>query len=218
MQNSIPTPTQSQIDIGPFTFHFYALCIIAGIAIAIWLGDRRFRRFGDAADLDLRSVVSEVAVIAVPAGIIGGRLYHVATSPSAYFGSSGELLDILKIWKGGLGIWGAISLGALGAHFAYRRAQKERDLPSFKIFLDALAPGILLAQADLDRRVMGYLKLSIPPSYMKQFVQRCSQCCSLNLARRGMLDQSSISILQVIHWQGSLSKVFVLTLPTTCLG
>lgn len=147
MQNSIPTPTQSQIDIGPFTFHFYALCIIAGIAIAIWLGDRRFRRFGDAAGLDLRSVVSEVAVIAVPAGIIGGRLYHVATSPSAYFGSSGELLDILKIWKGGLGIWGAISLGALGALFAYRRAQKERDLPSFKIFLDALAPGLLLAQA-----------------------------------------------------------------------
>jgi prolipoprotein diacylglyceryl transferase len=147
MRFSIPTPTQSQIDIGPFTFHYYALCIIAGIAIAIWLGDRRFRRFGEQSGFDLKSVVSDVAVIAVPSGIIGGRLYHVATSPSAYFGSNGEILDILKIWKGGLGIWGAISLGALGAFIAYRRAQRERELPSFRTFLDALAPGILLAQA-----------------------------------------------------------------------
>ena len=102
MRYSIPTPTQSQIDIGPLTFNYYALCIIAGIAIAIWLGDRRFRRYGEAAGLDLKNVVSDVAVIAVPAGIIGGRLYHVATSPSGYFGGNGELLDILKIWKGGL--------------------------------------------------------------------------------------------------------------------
>jgi len=147
MRNSIPTPTQSQIDIGPLTLHFYALCIIAGIAIAIWLGDRRLRSFGNSAGLDLTGVVSEVAVIAVPAGVIGGRLYHVLTSPEQYFGSGGSLLSILKIWNGGLGIWGAIALGVLGALVAYRRMGRERELPSFKTFLDALAPGILLAQA-----------------------------------------------------------------------
>jgi prolipoprotein diacylglyceryl transferase len=147
MRYSIPTPTQSQIDIGPLTFHFYALCIIAGIAIAIWLGDRRLRSFGNSAGLDLTGVVSEVAVIAIPAGVIGGRLYHVVTSPEQYFGSGGSLLSILKIWNGGLGIWGAIALGVLGALVAYRRMGRERELPSFKTFLDALAPGILLAQA-----------------------------------------------------------------------
>lgn len=147
MRSSIPTPTLSQIDIGPLTVHFYALCIIAGIAFAIWLGDRRLSNYGNSADIDLTGVVSEVAVIAVPAGIIGGRLYHVVTTPELYFGSSGDLLAILKIWQGGLGIWGAIALGVLGALFAYRRIGKERALPSFKVLLDALAPGILLAQA-----------------------------------------------------------------------
>jgi prolipoprotein diacylglyceryl transferase len=147
MRSSIPTPTLSQIAIGPFTFHFYALCIIAGIAVAIWLGDRRLRSFGNSAGLDLTGVVSEVAVIAIPAGIIGGRLYHVVTSPELYFGSSGSLLAILKIWNGGLGIWGAIALGVLGALLSYRRIAKEKTLPFFGVFLDALAPGILLAQA-----------------------------------------------------------------------
>lgn len=147
MRSSIPTPTQSQIDIGPLTFHFYALCIIAGIAIAIWLGDRRLRNYGNSAGIDLSGVVSEVAVIAVPAGIIGGRLYHVATTPELYFGSGGSLLSILKIWQGGLGIWGAIALGVLGALVSYRRIAKEKTLPSFRVFLDALAPGLLLAQA-----------------------------------------------------------------------
>ena len=147
MRSSIPTPTLSQIDIGPLTFHIYALCIIAGIAIAIWLGDRRLRSYGNSAGVDLTGVVSEVAVIAVPAGIIGGRLYHVVTTPELYFGSNGDLLTILKIWQGGLGIWGAIALGVLGALISYRRIAKEKTLPSFRVFLDALAPGLLLAQA-----------------------------------------------------------------------
>ena len=147
MRTSILTPTQSLIDIGPLILHFYALCIIAGIAIAIWVGDRRFRSYGDSAGLDLVGVVSEVAVIAIPAGVIGGRLYHVVTSPEIYFGSGGSAIAILKIWNGGLGIWGAIALGVLGALISYRRIAKERTLPSFGLFLDALAPGILFAQA-----------------------------------------------------------------------
>jgi prolipoprotein diacylglyceryl transferase len=123
--------------------HFYALCIIAGIAIAIWLGNKRLA----AHDQSLKGVVSEVAVIAVPAGIIGGRLYHVITTPDEFFGADGELLAISKIWQGGLGIWGAISLGALGAFHSYRKLGRSMNLPSFGVFLDAIAPGILFAQA-----------------------------------------------------------------------
>lgn len=147
MFKSIPTPTLSKVDIGPFTFHFYALCIIAGIAIAIWLGDKRLVAAGLKQGLQLKGVISEIAVIAVPAGVIGGRLYHVITTPDPYFGADGDLLEILKIWNGGLGIWGAIALGAAGALVSYRRLSKKMELPSFGIILDSLAPGILLAQA-----------------------------------------------------------------------
>ena len=131
------------MELGPFTFHLYALCIIAGIAIAIWLGDKRFRSQVP----DAKSVVSEVAITAVPMGIIGGRVYHVITSPDAYFGSSGNPVDAFKIWEGGLGIWGAISLGVVGAWLRYRQLAKRMQLPNFALFLDALAPGILFAQA-----------------------------------------------------------------------
>jgi prolipoprotein diacylglyceryl transferase len=142
----IPSPSQSTIEIGPLTFHFYALCIIAGIAVAIWLGDKRFR----SVDPALITVVSDVAIFAVPFGIIGGRIYHVLSSPNDFFGSEGSPLDAFAIWKGGLGIWGAVSLGALGAYWGYKRVGRKRtdiSLPPFRIFLDALAPGILFAQA-----------------------------------------------------------------------
>ena len=131
------------MELGPFTFHLYALCIITGIAVAIWLGDKRFR---DRATHP-KSVVSEVSITAVPFGIIGGRIYHVITSPDAYFGKGAHPLDAFKIWEGGLGIWGAISLGAIAAWFRYRQLAKKLDLPSFLVFLDALAPGVLFAQA-----------------------------------------------------------------------
>jgi prolipoprotein diacylglyceryl transferase len=142
----IPSPSQSTLEVGPLTFHFYALCIISGIAVAIWLGDKRLR----AVDPALVTVVSDVAIFAVPFGIIGGRIYHVLSSPDDFFGSEGSPLDAFAIWKGGLGIWGAISLGALGAYWGYKRVGRKRtdiSLPPFRIFLDALAPGILLAQA-----------------------------------------------------------------------
>ena len=142
----IPSPPHSSFEVGPLTFHFYALCIIAGITIAIWLGDKRLRVH----DPSLTSVVADVAIFAVPAGIIGGRIYHVLSSPSDFFGSTGSFLDIFAIWKGGLGIWGAISLGALGAYIGMRRVGRTRPeitLPSFPVLLDALAPGILFAQA-----------------------------------------------------------------------
>lgn len=143
MRSAIPTPTISAFDIGPLTIHFYALCIIAGVALAIWLGNRRFlASFPQAA-----GVVADVAVFAIPAGVIGGRLYHVITSPGNYFGANSRALDIFKIWNGGLGIWGAIALGSAVAYFYYKKVASRKELPSFAYFVDALAPGIALAQA-----------------------------------------------------------------------
>ena len=146
MLSSIPTPTNSAIGIGPLTVHYYALCIIVGVAVAIWLGNKRYRAYANNSEQSI-GVVADVAIYAVPAGIIGGRIYHVITSPAQYFGENGEPIDALKIYQGGLGIWGAISLGALVAWFGYRKRAKDLDLPSFRLFLDALAPGILIAQA-----------------------------------------------------------------------
>lgn len=143
MQRSIPTPSISVLEVGPFAVHAYALCIITGVAIAIWLGNKRFV----AAYPDAQGVVSDVAIVAVPAGVLGGRLYHVITTPENFFGDGGNPGDILKIWQGGLGIWGAISLGAVGAYFCYQFLARKRSLPQFRYFADALAPGILLAQA-----------------------------------------------------------------------
>ena len=140
---NIPSPTISVINLGPLTIHFYALCIIAGIVVAVWWGERRFISLGGAP-----GVVTDVAYWAVPSGIVGGRLYHLATS----WDSNRTFLDAIAIWRGGLGIWGAISLGALGAYLRYRfliRSHSGDDgAPlSFGVFMDALAPGIVVAQA-----------------------------------------------------------------------
>ena len=144
MHRFIPTPNISSFSVGPFTVHFYALCIVAGIAVAIFLGDKRYRKFGGA-----KNVVVDVAIFAVPFGIIGGRIYHLITSPDDYFGANGNPMDAFKIWQGGLGIWGAIALGTLAAWWQHERLRKEgrAGLLSFAKFADALAPGVLLAQA-----------------------------------------------------------------------
>jgi prolipoprotein diacylglyceryl transferase len=123
-------------QLGPFPVRAYAVCILLGIVVAIWLGDRRWRarggRHGD---------VLDVAAWAVPFGIVGGRLYHVASSWQPYFGKGGHPIEALYVWQGGLGIWGAVALGALGAYIAARR--KGLLMPPLA---DALAPGIVLAQ------------------------------------------------------------------------
>ncbi|MCZ3386038.1 MAG: prolipoprotein diacylglyceryl transferase [Actinomycetia bacterium] len=134
---AIPSPSDGVWYIGSFPLRGYAVAIIAGIFLAIWIGDRRWRaRGGD------RGVVADVAVWAVPFGIIGGRLYHVISSPAAYFGSDGNPVDALRIWEGGLGIWGAVVLGGVGAWIGVRR--RGIPLPPFG---DAIAPGIAVAQA-----------------------------------------------------------------------
>ena len=139
MEQLIPSPSLSSFSVGPLTIHFYALCIITGIAAAIWIGRKRYANLGGNPD-----DVSEVAIWAVPFGIIGGRIYHVITSPAQYFGANGNPLDALRIWEGGLGIWGAISLGAVGAYLYFRT---HKTTLNFRQLLDSLAPGIVVAQA-----------------------------------------------------------------------
>ena len=134
---SIPSPDQGVWYLGPFPLRAYALCIIAGIVVAVWLGERRWVARGGRP-----GTVSDVALWAVPFGIVGGRIYHVLTSPQAYFGEGGDPLAALRIWEGGLGIWGAIALGTVGAWIGCRR--RGIPLPAFG---DALAPGVALAQA-----------------------------------------------------------------------
>lgn len=134
---SIPSPTVSVIRLGPLPIHLYALCIVAGILFAVWLTDRRWRERGGAAQQ-----VGDVAGWAVLFGIVGGRLYHVITDPELYFASGRHPIDAVKIWDGGLGIWGAVALGALGAYIGCRRHKLN-----FAAFADAAAPGILIAQA-----------------------------------------------------------------------
>ncbi|MCK8615707.1 prolipoprotein diacylglyceryl transferase [Gordonia sp. C13] len=135
----IPSPPQGVWEIGPFPLRAYALCIIAGIIVAIWWGNRRWVARGGQ-----EGEVLDVAIWAVPFGLLGGRLYHLITDWKTYFGADApkEPLDALRIWDGGLGIWGAVALGAVGAWIGARR--RGIRLPAFG---DAIAPPILLAQA-----------------------------------------------------------------------
>lgn len=137
MLATIPSPTQGVWHVGPFPLRAYAFCILASIAVAVVITQRRWKaRGGDPA------AVLDIATWAVPFGVIGGRIYHVLTSPEAYFGTGGEPIKALYIWEGGLGIWGAIVLGGVGAYIACRRAGIV-----FPAFADAVAPGIIAAQA-----------------------------------------------------------------------
>ncbi|MER5702927.1 prolipoprotein diacylglyceryl transferase [Micromonospora sp. NPDC002296] len=136
-QAALPSPSTAVWQLGPLPLRAYALCIIAGIVVACVVTERRLRRRGVAP-----GAVLDIAVWAVPTGIIGARIYHVITSPEKYFGDGGEPLKAFAIWEGGLGIWGAVAGGALGAWIAAR----QLGIP-FTVVADALAPGLPLAQA-----------------------------------------------------------------------
>ncbi|WP_433534860.1 prolipoprotein diacylglyceryl transferase [Micromonospora sp. CA-249363] len=136
-QAALPSPSTAVWQLGPFPLRAYALCIIAGIVLACWVTERRLRQRGVAP-----GAVLDIAVWAVPAGIIGARIYHVITSPEKYFGAGGDPLKAFFIWEGGLGIWGAVAGGAVGAWIAAR----QLGIP-FGVVADALAPGLPLAQA-----------------------------------------------------------------------
>ncbi|WP_410538963.1 prolipoprotein diacylglyceryl transferase [Streptomyces sp. KL2] len=133
----IPSPSSGEIVIGPVPLRGYAFCIIVGVFIAVWLGGKRWVARGGQP-----GTVADIAVWAVPFGLVGGRLYHVVTDYQLYFGEGRDWVDAFKIWEGGLGIWGAIALGAVGAWIGCRR----RGIP-LPAYADAIAPGIALAQA-----------------------------------------------------------------------
>ena len=106
----IPSPTISQFSIGPVTIHIYALCILMGIVLAVWITTTRWKKLGGNFDQ-----VLDITLVSVPAGIIGARLYHIITTPERFFGPDGDWAEMFRIWNGGLGIWGGVLFGALAA-------------------------------------------------------------------------------------------------------
>jgi prolipoprotein diacylglyceryl transferase len=139
---SIPSPSNGVWHLGPLPLRGYALCIILGIITAIWLSERRWvARGGRAGD------IQDLAIWGVPFGLVGGRLYHVATDHALYFGAHARAIgnspwDALAIWRGGLGVWGAVALGVLGVYIG-ARIKGIRLLP----VMDTMAPTVLVAQA-----------------------------------------------------------------------
>ncbi|MFH9073400.1 prolipoprotein diacylglyceryl transferase [Streptomyces alboflavus] len=133
----IPSPSRGVVDLGPIPLRGYAFCIIIGVFVAVWLGNRRWVARGGRP-----GTVADISVWAVPFGLVGGRLYHVITDYQLYFSDGRDWVDAFKIWEGGLGIWGAIAFGAVGAWIGCRR----RGIP-LPAWADALAPGIAVAQA-----------------------------------------------------------------------
>ena len=130
---SIPSPSTSTVDVGPLTIHMYGLMLLLAIAAAIALIGVRWVRLGGDWDLVLR-----VAVWGVAFGVVGARAYHDITSwnevPDEWWGP-------FAVWEGGLGVWGGILLGSLAGAVVIRRAGQ-----SVRLFMDAAAPGLLLAQ------------------------------------------------------------------------
>src|ERR1700752_4645033 len=134
---SIPSPSSGVWYLGPVPVRGYALAIILGIVAAIWIGEKRWvARGGKAGD------IQDLAIWAVPFGLVGGRLYHVLTDWELYFGEDRNPVTALYVWRGGLGVWGAIAMGALGVAIG-ARTKRIKLLP----VMDAMAPGVLVAQA-----------------------------------------------------------------------
>lgn len=133
-----PAPPTDGVDLfGPLSITFYAVCILIGAALAVWLAGRLWQSRGGA-----KENVFDATLWAVLLGFVGARLYHVVSSPDAYFGEDGDLAQIPQIWNGGLSIIGAVLFGAVGVWIACRRYGMK-----FGAFADVVVPGLLLAQA-----------------------------------------------------------------------
>ena len=131
---SLPSPSGGAIELGPLTLRAYGLFIALGVIAAVTLASRRWEaRGGDPGD------ISAIAIWAVPAGLVGARLYHVITDWQLF---EDDPADIVKVWEGGLGIWGAIAGGAIVGVLVARK--RGMDIPTL---LDACAPALPLAQA-----------------------------------------------------------------------
>jgi prolipoprotein diacylglyceryl transferase len=132
---AIPSPSTGVYHVGPLTLHMYGLMLLPAIAAAIWLTGRRWVKWGGDWDLIFR-----MAVWGVIAGIVGARIYHLITNwedPAIHAHWYGPF----AVWEGGLGVWGGISFGVLGGAVVVRRSGN-----SVRLMMDAVAPGLLLAQ------------------------------------------------------------------------
>jgi prolipoprotein diacylglyceryl transferase len=138
--SQFPNPPFSSFSLGSLTIHMYAICILLGIVVAYFIGASRFvKRGGDSGSL------LDVVLWAVPFGIVGGRIFHVATHIGDYFGVyptfQATAYHVVAVWEGGLAIYGAVILGSVGAWIGSKRAGVR-----FVSVLDAIAPGVLIAQ------------------------------------------------------------------------
>jgi prolipoprotein diacylglyceryl transferase len=133
---SIPSPPTGVYHLGPFTIHMYGLMLLLAIAAAIWLTGRRWVSWGG--DWDL---VYRVAIWGVIFGIIGARIYHLITSWNQDAAIHAHWWGPFAVWEGGLGIWGAIPFGVAAGAWVVKRSGN-----SIRLFMDAVAPGLLLAQ------------------------------------------------------------------------
>lgn len=135
--SSIPSPDISFFEIGPFKVYFYALCILTGMVLAVWIANRRLVAWGHPSGVAL-----DISLWTVPLGIIGARIFHVLTHTEDYFYPGADLFAVFRIWEGGIAIYGGLIGGAIGAWIGVKRSGV-----TFWDFADAVAPGLLLAQA-----------------------------------------------------------------------
>src|ERR1022692_345299 len=130
----LPSPSVNGFHLGPLNVHYYGLMYVVGITLAVIITRRRWQAVGGDPAL-----VGDVAVWAVPAGIIGGRIYFDITTPKYI---PHHWWGIFAVWDGGLGIWGGVALAAVVGAWRVRRAGADTVQ-----FMDAVAPGLLVAQA-----------------------------------------------------------------------
>ncbi len=134
---SIPSPSISYFDLGPFRIHIYALCILLGIVLAVWMTSSRLTARGGRP-----GAVLDIVLWAVPLGIVGARFYHVFTHVNDYFYAGADLWRVFFIWEGGNAIFGSLIGGAIGVYIGCRQTGVR-----FTSFIDAVAPAMLVAQA-----------------------------------------------------------------------
>jgi prolipoprotein diacylglyceryltransferase len=133
----LPSPSRVLWLLGPVGVNGYAVCVVLGIVAALWVAERRYRAVGGRPGL-----VLDLASVVVPAGLVGARLYRVFTDYHRYFGAGRDWVNVLRIWEGGLGLPGAVLVGAVAA-WAWCRWARVRPGP----VLAAAVPGLALAAA-----------------------------------------------------------------------
>lgn len=218
---SIPSPENGVWILGPLPIRAYAIAIIIGILVAMRVGTKRWVAMGGNAD-----DVGNIAIYAVPAGVIGGRLYHVISDNQIYFGPDGKgLAAAFRVWDGGLGIWGAIALGFLASMYAAKKYGID-----FPKFADALAPGIALAQAIgrfgnyFNQELFGS-PTTLPWALEISYAKRPAGYESFSTFHPTFLYESvwCVLVAVVLVWAAKAYKlkngqVFALYVATYCLG